>query len=127
MHERIKRALETCADIRFAVVFGSMASGRQRPDSDLDIAVLADRPLSAERHVALIDALARASGRAVDLIDLKTVGQPLLHQIMQHGKRVLGSSETWASLMYRNLLDCADFVPLQERLLRERRQRWIGM
>lgn len=103
-----------------------MASGRQRPDSDLDIAILADRPLTAEQRIALIDALALSSGRAIDLVDLKTVGQPLFHQIMRHGKIVLGSTEAWASLMYRNLVDRADFVPLQERMLRERRKRWIG-
>lgn len=126
VRETVERALAPFGFVRLAAVFGSMASGRQRPDSDLDIAILADRPLTAEQRIALIDALALSSGRAIDLVDLKAVGQPLLHQIMRHGKIVLGSTEAWASLMYRNLVDRADFVPLQERMLRERRERWIG-
>ena len=126
VREMVAQALAPFGFVRLAAVFGSMASGRQRPDSDLDMAILAERPLSTEQRIALIEALAIASGRAIDLVDLKAAGQPLLHQIMRHGKVVLGSTEAWAGLMYRDLVDRADFGPLQERMLRERRERWIG-
>jgi len=76
--------------------------------------------------MALINALAARTGRPVDLIDLHTVGQPLLCQIVRHGRRVLGSATAHGQLISRNLVEQADFVPLRNRILKERRQTWIG-
>jgi predicted nucleotidyltransferase len=112
--------------IRIALLFGSLAKGRATPESDLDLAVGAGRRLSVEERMALIAALASAFGRPVDLVDLATVGEPLLGQILQGGVRVLGSSSDYAELVKRHLFDLADFVPYQKRILRERRQAWIG-
>jgi predicted nucleotidyltransferase len=112
--------------VQLAIVFGSVAKGTARPDSDLDIAIEAQEPLLAPQRVALIEALAIATGRPVDLIDLKTVTQPLLNQIMQTGVRVVGSSDRHADWATRNVFDQADFVPYQQRLLTERRKAWIG-
>ncbi len=112
--------------VQLAVVFGSVAKGTARPDSDLDIAIEAQEPLLAPQRMALIEALASATGRPVDLIDLKTVTQPLLNQIMQTGVRVVGSSDRHADWATRNVFDQADFVPYQQRLLAERRKAWIG-
>lgn len=112
--------------IRQALVFGSVASGRARPGSDLDIAVEADHQLDAAEKAALIATLAAATGRPIDLIDLKTVGEPLLGQILQHGQRIVGSDADYANLIRRHLFEAADFQPCIDRLLRERRQAWIG-
>ena len=122
---RIRKYLENQGDIRLAIVFGSLATGRARPDSDLDIAVAADAPLTAERKMALIAGLAGVTGRSVDLIDLKTVGEPLLGQILAGGKRLLGSDQAHAELLRRHLFDQADFLPLRKRMLRERREAWL--
>lgn len=111
--------------LELAILFGSMASGRQRPDSDLDLAVQAARPLTAEHKLALVGQLALASGRAVDLVDLRTVGEPLLGQILSRGRRLLGSDEAHAALLRRHLLDAADFLPYAQRMVTERRQAWI--
>lgn len=111
--------------LELAILFGSMASGRQRPDSDLDLAVQAARPLTVEHKLALVGQLALASGRAVDLVDLRTVGEPLLGQILSRGRRLLGSDEAHAALLRRHLLDAADFLPYAQRMVTERRQAWI--
>jgi predicted nucleotidyltransferase len=124
--QRIRAVVESFGFVKLAVVFGSVARGQHGPGSDLDLAVLCDQALGTSRKIALIDALALASGRPIDLIDLKTVGQPLLNQIVRHGLLLLGSRDLWAQLIYRNLVDQADFVPLRDRILRERRERWIG-
>lgn len=68
-------------DIRFAMLFGSAAAGRLRPGSDVDLAVLAERRLSAVRKMAIMGDVAEARGRPVDLIDLQSAGEPLLGQI----------------------------------------------
>lgn len=112
--------------VRLIVVFGSCARGRARPDSDLDIAVDAGAVMTARQHLSLVGALAELTGRPVDLVDLRTVGEPLLGQILQHGQRISGSDEVHAQYLTRHLIDLADFVPLQQRILEERRQAWIG-
>lgn len=123
---RLREVLEQHPHIRQALVFGSVASGHARPESDLDIAVEADHPLDAGEKVRLIEALAAATGRPIDLIDLKSTSGPLLGQILKHGRRILGSDSDHAELIRRHLFDVEDFEPYIERMLRERRQAWIG-
>lgn len=122
--EQLRQLLERQGDIRLSIVFGSVADGSQHSESDVDIAVLADGPLTARRKMALIDALARAAERPIDLIDLSTAGEPLLGQILQHGQRLTGADSTFATLVSRHLFDAADFLPYRNRMLRERREAW---
>ena len=122
---RLREVLDGHPGIRQALVFGSVAAGRGRPDSDLDIAVEADHPLDAAEKTRLIEAFAVATGRPVDLIDLKTASVPLLGQVLAHGHRILGSNADHAALIRRHLFDAADFQPYIDRMLRERRQAWI--
>lgn len=123
---QLRAVLARHPQVNFAMLFGSLARGTARPDSDLDLAVGADRPLHADEIIALISDLATATGRPVDLIDLADVGEPLLGQILAHGVRVQGDSTRHGALLSRHLTDVADFVPLQQRILDARRQRWIG-
>ena len=124
--DQLRAVLARHPQVNFAMLFGSLARGTPRPDSDLDLAVGADRPLHSDEIIALIGDLATASGRAVDLIDLADAGEPLLGQILGHGVRVLGDSTRHGALLSRHLTDVADFVPLQQRILDARRRRWIG-
>lgn len=114
------------ASIQVALVFGSAARGALKPESDIDVAVLAHQRLSQGEKRALIEQIALSTGRAVDLIDMADVGQPLLGQIMTNAKRVKGTDSQFASLMTRNALDEADFMPYVTRLLQTRRAAWIG-
>lgn len=123
---KILAALKPFADITLLMVFGSVAAGKATQESDLDIAVLADAPLTAPRKIEIIQALALAIGRPVDLVDLRTAGEPLMGQILQHGRMLLGENASYAALLSRHLLDQSDFVPYQTRILRERRERWIN-
>jgi len=123
--ERIGSYLAAQGDLRLAIVYGSLVRGRARMDSDLDLAVAGDRPLDADRKMALIRGLAGAFGRAIDLVDLRTVGEPLLGEILKGGKRVIGDNRHYAELVARHLFDQADFLPYRERLLAERRKAWL--
>jgi len=73
----LQSTLERHSGLELAFVFGSVATGTARDDRDLDIAVQAPQPLSSSQKMALIGDLAEAMGRPVDLIDLRTVGEPL--------------------------------------------------
>lgn len=123
--DSIRAVLARHPRVGLAVLFGSLAEGRARPESDLDLAVQAANPLSAEEKMALIADLAVALGRPVDLVDLTQAGEPLLGQILK-GRRLQGSDEAHARLITRHLMETADFLPLRERILQERRTAWIG-
>ena len=122
----IRDVLQDHPCISLAILFGSMAKGSARPDSDLDLAVYAGRPLAAEEKMRLIEALAVLIGRPVDLVDMHTAGLPVLGQIFSKGRRIHGSSSLYASLLTRFQIDSADFMPIRQRVLEERRRRWIG-
>lgn len=124
--ERIRQVLTKHPQILLVVLFGSMAGNTAGVDSDLDLAVSTDRPLGVCGKIQLIMDLAEAIGRPVDLVDLFTVGGPLLGQIIAVGRRILRDDERYALLLSRHLLDQADFMPYRNRILRERRQAWIG-
>jgi len=98
--------------------------GRARPDSDLDVAVAADRPLDAAQKQALIERLAEASGRPVDLIDLRTAGEPLLGRALQGRPLLLRDRRLFEEIIKRHLIEVEDFLPLQRRLLAKRRKAW---
>jgi predicted nucleotidyltransferase len=122
----IKEVLTHFPQVCFAILFGSVALGRQQPESDLDIAIAANHPLLANEKMAIISALAERIGRPIDLIDLIVVGEPLLGQVVRHGRRILGSDKQYGELIRRHLFEQADFMPYRNRILAERRQAWIG-
>jgi len=110
-----------------AILFGSMAKDRARNDSDLDIAIATSTPLTAQTHIAIIEDLALAFGRPVDLIDLDRTHNPLLQQILIKGRRVLCYDRTrYAELLLRMVYEEADIMPYYRRILSDRRQAWIG-
>ena len=116
----------TQSGITLAILFGSLAVGREQADSDVDLAVDAGHRLTAGEKLALVTELAERTGRPVDLVDLHAVGEPLLGQIIRHGKRLLGSETCYADLIPRHLFDPADYLPYRTRILAERRRAWIG-
>ena len=122
----MREVLAGFPELILALVFGSVAKGLQRIDSDLDIAVVAKQTLTADEKIVIISALAEKTGRPVDLVDLKVVGEPLLGQIVQHGRRLLGSDGEYGRLISRHLFEQADFMPYRNRILAERRAAWIG-
>jgi predicted nucleotidyltransferase len=124
--DRLEQHLAADPRLRQAIVFGSMAADTAKADSDLDLAVDVGRALTPEERLALIADLAIWCGRPVDLVDLCAVGEPLLGQILRHGRRLLGSHADFGRLIARHLTDSADFLPLRRRIQDERRRAWIG-
>ncbi len=73
----------------------------------------------------LIEAIGAEFGRAVDIVDLYDAAEPILGQVLK-GKRLLGDNQTYTRLLTKHLINVADFVPLQQRILAERRAAWIN-
>jgi len=122
----LQQLLEQDQDIELAILFGSMATGKQSIKSDVDLAIKKVKPLTLQQKKHFVEQIAHITGRAVDLIDLSTVGEPLLGQIIKHGKRLTGSDTTYAELILQHVYAQTDFVPYIERTLKERRQKWIN-
>ena len=121
----IQATLAPHPEVRLAILFGSLATGHEHHDSDVDLAIDAGQPLEIKAKMSLMAQLAECTGRPVDLIDLQTVGEPLLGQILKHGKRLLGEDGLYAELIKRHVFDEADFMPYYRRILKERRNTWI--
>ncbi len=100
---KLKECFRTgAADIVAAWLFGSVARGRERADSDVDVGVLlaGGRPKSLADldHVAsLQDRLSRAIGRQVDLVVLNDAPPDLVYRVLRermllferdHGRRI---------------------------------------
>jgi predicted nucleotidyltransferase len=112
--------------VEAAWLFGSLAQGCERPGSDLDVAVLGERPLSATDKKQLIERLARVSGRPVDLIDLQATRGPIVGRVLQD-EALLFCDDTvlYAELIKRWWFDQADWLPYRRRILKDRRERWM--
>ncbi len=79
--ETLRRALENRRDVRLAMLFGSRARGRARPDSDVDLAVEAP---GVDLWTLAAD-LSQAVGLEVDVVDLREAGYPLLKSVLRDG------------------------------------------
>ena len=124
--EPITDLLRSVEGVKAAWLFGSVARGQSRPDSDLDVAVLGSRPLSAGTKKRLMEQLARRCGRPVDLIDLQATHGPIVGQVLRQGRRLFcDDAVLYAQLMKRWMFDQADWMPLRRRILATRRTAWI--
>jgi len=75
--DRATQVLAGEPDGQIAIAFGSAVDARAGFESDFDVAVLRDRSLDTQRRFALIEQLAQATGRPIDLVDLESAGIPI--------------------------------------------------
>ena len=122
---RSRETLRDFPEIRLAILFGSAAGNRLRPDSDVDIGVAADEPLSLNDTLDLQAALSHATRREVDLVDMQAVSGLILQQILTTGAMLQKDVETYAALMKRMLLEQADMLPYTQRVTRTHVERYL--
>jgi predicted nucleotidyltransferase len=125
LENKLATLLGTHANLRVALLFGSLASGRERVDSDLDVAVAGPAPLTFENRTQLIGELADLAGRSVDLIDLTSCDAPIRAEALSRGRLIYCADRRfYADLIRRVLYDEADLMPFRRRILAERRRAW---
>lgn len=124
LEEQLREILNAYPAFKLAILFGSQAANSADSESDIDLALLADRPLESSLRLELMKAIGGKLGRPVDLVDLYHAAEPVLGQVFK-GKRLLGDDTTYAQLLTKHLLNTADFLPLRQRILTERRNAWI--
>ena len=104
----------------YATVFGSVARGQARKDSDIDVAVSFGRPMSTDLRMAMIGIVADASGRGVDLVDLETAGGLILARALG-GTEILCDNAVTRQRMAGRLLRSEDSRRSAERAARAAR------
>lgn len=86
--ERLRAFLDGLEGIVCVYLFGSVARGSARPDSDVDVAVLFERDSPstlAESGVGVSGELERRLGCAVDLVVLNRASADLVHRVLRDG------------------------------------------
>lgn len=101
------RPLFNRADLQMVLLFGSHAVGEARHDSDIDLALLGDRPLDL---VSLTTEMIRLLKQSrVDLVDLRRASPLLLMEVVRKGillyERTPGSYLEFCSLAVRRYID----------------------
>jgi len=122
---RVKETLGTASKLKLAILYGSAATGKMRADSDVDLAVLFDRPLTAEQKMALISRLESELQRDVDVADLFALSGTILKQVLCKGRVLIQTRPgVLAELMQRMIYNQTDMMPYVSRTLIERQLRF---
>lgn len=99
----LRRVLRTEPNVRLAVLYGSMARGDDREDSDADLLVSFANPHPLAR-VSLAVHLKRALGRHVDVARLDLVDERaplLLLQVVDEGRVLVDRDGAWPEIQAR--------------------------
>ncbi len=81
---------------RLVIRFGSTSKGTPRADSDIDIAVLTEKPLELEEQSEVVAWLAERFGLPedrIDLVDLHNASPLLQHEIAERGELLFGNPD----------------------------------
>lgn len=109
------------------IVFGSQVSESARPGSDIDIALAGKQTLSTDEKVSLINSLSKLTGKEIDLIDLNAVSGAILKEVLTKGRFIVARDLNLKAWLIRKMLyNQADMMPYTERILRERRKRFLN-
>ena len=91
----VGQVLATLPGVRLALVFGSVARGMARPDSDLDLAVSG----AAIDSLALTAAISKEVRRDVHVVRLDEASIPMLEAIIEDGvvvhEALPGAAASW--------------------------------
>ncbi|MDP3795057.1 MAG: nucleotidyltransferase domain-containing protein [bacterium] len=111
------------------ILFGSQATGKRRPGSDTDVAVLSDHQLTLKEKtnltVKLADAL-KVSDENIDLVDLWNASPLLQFEVARSGRLLSGDPFLFTRfrvLAFKRYADTAKFRRLREKLMQTYVQR----
>lgn len=99
-------------DLLLVYLFGSVAKGRERSDSDVDVAFLAKGSPDDLTRFQLRTELACLLNREVDLIDLRKASEVLKVQVIGSGKIILVSDPI--ARAYFEMYALSDYARLNE-------------
>jgi predicted nucleotidyltransferase len=120
MLDRLREQLAELPDVRLAAAFGSVARGEQRPESDLDLALLLDSDsIPIPRRWEIEAALGRTAGREVDFVYLNEAPPLLRFEIARDGVLLLERNPgDWVDFRARAMIDWWDWAPTARMITR---------
>lgn len=89
---------------RLIILFGSQVAGTAGRQSDTDIAVLDDAPLSLKQRAEISEHVARklhVSEDLIDVVDLQSASPLLQYQVAERGKLLFGAREKFVRFRVR--------------------------
>jgi len=98
--ELVKTYLQEQIAPYLIIVFGSALTGQMLPDSDIDIAFLAEQKCSAYELFMISQQLADKLGRDVDLVNLETASTVFQARVLTTGKVIYCADDTKRMLFY---------------------------
>jgi len=100
--------------LKLIVVFGSFASGKNRVDSDLDIAILGIKEISFSEQINLINEFSRVFNKNIDLSILNNVNPLLLFEVSKNSILLYGSREDFLKFKLYAFKVYNDYTPYFE-------------
>ncbi|MEK7076657.1 MAG: nucleotidyltransferase domain-containing protein [Patescibacteria group bacterium] len=91
-------------NINLMILFGSRAEGKNRSDSDIDIAVLGKNPLGLKEKTAIAIRVARARKTPedrVDVVDIRRASPLLQFEIARKGELLYGKKSDFTTFQVR--------------------------
>ena len=111
--------------LTLAVLHGSQATGHARPNSDWDVAILADHLLTVEERAEVGRAMARKLGvpeESLDVSDLRSDSPLLRYRVAIHGRLIAGDQQDFTAFQIRawkDYLNNTKFLSLGAEFLRK--------
>jgi predicted nucleotidyltransferase len=81
---KIKKILKKDANIVFALLFGSYVKGKQKEDSDIDLAIYFKKVPRVDAFLKLISMLTDITKKEVDVVVLNNASAMLRHQVFKN-------------------------------------------
>lgn len=131
--EQIKLKIKSVAEnhnLLLAVLYGSRASGKAREDSDIDIAVFGEKPISFKELVDLNNEFMDVfKVNEIDVKSLHFVDPLFRYQVMQKGILLYGKERDYHSFRayaFRDYHDSYDLFRLKENIMKKRLKNLIS-
>lgn len=112
--KKIRQLFESDGEIAALYLFGSVATGKAHPQSDIDVAILFEKRLarweSYQRREKYFALLAKELRTEPDVVDMEEVNLILLFEILKDGRLVVENNhEKSVDFGARKIIECLDF------------------
>jgi len=97
------------SDVRLVVLFGSVARGEARVDSDLDVGILGG---TFWEQLELGSRIGARTGREAHVVDLAQAGEVLRFEVARDGVCVFERADAWARFRAEAMIAYWDFEPV---------------
>jgi len=119
IHKNSIKKIAEKYDLKLILLFGSLARGQERDDSDVDIGVVMNKNLDLRQELSVISELTAIFKREVDLSILNHANPLLLHQATKGAVLLYGSEREYFKFRlyaFHRYNDYAPYFKMEEQL-----------